>query len=273
MYESYWKLDQKPFAAGCDPRFYFPGDSHQAASLKLRYAVENRFSGAILAGPSGSGKSLVLTMLRSSVAEWLSPWVHLGFPEMSTESLLGCLAEELDAAADPASIHGVPHSVRRIERFLGENAKQGKHAVVVIDEAHLIESGRTWEALRLLLNFESDGHPGMTLLVAGQPGLLPILDRMPHLEERFGVKCLLRPLAESETAQYVEHRLRVAGASHAIFDPEALATLHRLAHGIPRRINRLCDLALLIGYAEGRDVISGEQIEAVSQELVTVAPE
>jgi len=273
MYECYWKLQQKPFASGCDPRFYYPGQSHQAALLKLRYAVENGCGGALLAGPSGSGKSLIVSVLRSVLAERFSPVVHLIFPEMSTESLLGCLAEELDRAAEPASVQSVHHSVRRIERFLGENAKQGKHAVVIIDEAHLIESGRTWEALRLLMNFEWEGRPAMTLLVVGQPGILPILDRMPQLEERLGVKCLVRPLAAKETAEYVQHRLSVGGATQNCFEAEALDTLHQLTHGIPRRINRLCDLALLVGYAEQRSSISGEQFEAVCQELITVAPE
>jgi type II secretory pathway predicted ATPase ExeA len=273
MYESYWNLQQKPFASGCDPHFYYPGESHQAALLKLRYTIENRCGGAILAGPSGSGKSLLVAMLRSGLGERFSPLVHLVFPEMPAESLIDFLAEELDAAGDGGRGARLPHSVRRIERFLAENARRKNHAVVIVDEAHLIESGRTWEVLRLLSNFESDGHPGLTLLVAGQPGLLPILDRMPHLEERFGVKCLLRPLDEEETAAYVHHRLRVAGATRDCFQPEALSTLHRLTQGIPRRINRLGDLALLVGYAEGCTSISSEQLEAVSEELVTVSPD
>ncbi len=273
MYESFWKLQQKPFTGSCDPRFYYPGESHQAALLKLRYSVENRHSGAILAGPSGSGKTLVLGMLRSNLGDRFTPWVHVVFPQMPAESLLAYLAEELHGSSDPGGTGGVHRSVRRIEQFLAENVQRGKHAVVVIDEAHLLEVGRTWEALRLLTNFESAGRPGLTLLLAGQPGILPALDRMPHLEERLGVKCLLRPFTQAETAEYVDHRLRVAGSTKGIFEPDAPAALHRLTHGIPRRINRLCDLALLIGYAEQRSSISAEQLESVSQELVTVVPE
>ncbi len=296
MYESYWNLQEKPFASGCDPRFYYPGESHQAALPKLRYAVENRCGGAILAGPPGCGKSLLVAMLRRALGSRFTPIVHLVFPEMPAESLIDFLAEELDGergtektrgrshrAGAPSDSHIPPatyhlpssrlsHSVRRIERFLAENARQGNHAVVIVDEAHLIAAGRAWETLRLPSNFESDGHPGLTLLAAGQPGLLPILDHMPHLEERFSVKCLLRPLDEEETAAYVHHRLRVAGATRDCFETEALATLHRLAQGIPRRINRLGDLALLVGYAEGCSAISGEQVEAVSDELIAVAP-
>jgi general secretion pathway protein A len=192
---------------------------------------------------------------------------------MSTEDLLAWLADALTGVPDPSAAAPVQQSVRRIEQFLAENSRQGRHAVVVVDEAHLVDDGRTLEALRLLLNFEFQGSPGLSLLLSGQPGLLPTLDRMPHLEERLGVKCLLRPFSEVETAAYVEHRLRVAGGSRPLFEPDALTALHRLAHGIARRINRLCDLALLIGFAEERRSIAADHIEAVSEELVTVVPE
>ena len=273
MYESYWQLNQKPFENCCDPRFYFPGESHQAALLKLRYAIENRRGGAILAGPSGSGKTLIVAMLRTTLAEEFAPFVHLVFPQMSADQLLAYLADELTGSADGSLASDVQNSIRRIEHFLADNTRDGRHAVVAVDEAHLVDDGRVFEAMRLLLNFELAGRPGLTLLLAGQPGILPMLDRMPQLEERVGVKCLLRPFTERETADYVSHRLKLAGATRALFEPDALPTLHRLTHGVARRINRLGDLALLIGYAEGRRTISADHLEAVSQELITVVPE
>ncbi len=273
MYESYWKFQQTPFENCCDPRFYFPGESHQAALLKLRYAVENQRGGAILAGPSGSGKTLLVAMLRSLVGKRFTPLVHLVFPQMQPDELLAYLASELTGEPPGRCATGVHDSVRRIDHFLAENTKRDQQALVVIDEAHVLTDGETWEALRLLLNFESDGKPGLTLLFAGQTGILPTLDRLPHLEERLGVKCLLRPFNATETGEYAMHRLRVAGADPAILDHDALPEIHRLTHGIARRINRLCDLALLIGYAERRKSITAEQLESIQQELVSVVPE
>ena len=168
---------------------------------------------------------------------------------------------------------GVNESVRRIQRALADNTERRRHAVIVLDEAHLLDNGHTLEALRLLMNFQTDRQPGLTLLLAGEPGLLATLARMPHLEERLGVKCLLRPFNEEETAAYVSHRLRVAGAARPIFEPDALPAIFGLTHGIARRINRLCDLALLIGFAEERRTLNAEHVEAVCQELVTVTPE
>jgi general secretion pathway protein A len=92
-------------------------------------------------------------------------------------------------------------------------------------------------------------------------------------EDGLAASACCGPFSERETAEYVAHRLKVAGADQAIFETDALEALHRLTHGVPRRINRLGDLALLIGYAEQRPTISAEHLEAVSQELVTVVPE
>ena len=271
MYESYWHLRQKPFENYADAEFYYPGESHQAALLKLRYAVESRRGAALLAGAAGTGKTLVVTMLKTMLAENCSPVVRLVYPQMSTAELLAYLACELDGGNDLAG--GVNESVRRIEHFLAQNVEKGQHAIVVVDEAHLIESIHTLETLRLLLNLGPGGPPSMTLLLVGQPGLLPTMHRMPQLEERLGVKCLLRPLSMQETADYAAHRLRVAGATRPIIESSAVAALHELTHGVPRQINRLCDLALLIGFAEEQRTLSATHFESVCRELVTVAPE
>jgi type II secretory pathway predicted ATPase ExeA len=273
MYETYWQLQEKPFENCVDPRFYYPGESPQAALLKLRYAVENNRGGALMTGASGTGKTLVVAMLRNMLGEKYAPFVHLVFPQMDTAELLGYLADSLDGSPSGNENRGVQTSIQRIERFLTENSREGRHAVLVIDEAHLLTHPQTWEALRLLLNFETAGRPSLTLLVSGQTALLPMLDRMPQLDERLGVKCLLRPFSEEETVAYVTHRLKTAGAGRTIINRDAFSTLHELTGGVARRINRLCDLALLIGYAEERKTLNTAHFEAVCQELVTIAPE
>jgi general secretion pathway protein A len=274
MYESFWQLDAKPFETGCDPTYFFPGESHQTALLKLRYAVENRRGAAMLTGASGVGKSLLVKMLRSMLAETLTPFIHLVFPQMAADELLAYLAGELQQESTPGrGTPGTHESVRQIQSFLTGNAEQGRHAVAIVDEAHLIDDIHVFETLRLLLNFEFDGHPTLTLLLVGQTGLLTAVERMPQLEERLDVKCLLRPFARAETATYVEHRLRTAGAAKGLFSDDAFDTLHDLTQGVPRRINRLCDLALLIGYAEELDTISAAHLHSVQRELVAVVSE
>jgi type II secretory pathway predicted ATPase ExeA len=273
MYETYWQLKQKPFENVADERFYYPGESHQAALLKLRYTIENRRGAALLAGESGVGKTLITTMLRGILGETFAPMAHLVFPQMPTAELLAYIADELEQSETIAQTPDVQTSIRRIQKFLAANGKQGRHAVLAIDEAHLLHGSQTFEALRLLLNFASGGTPALTLLLVGEPSILPMLDRMPQWEERLDVKCLLRPFNESETAAYVEHRLRTAGAMRPIVEADAIPTLFALTHGIARRINRLCDLALLVGFAEEQQTLGAEHFEAVCRELVAVTPE
>jgi general secretion pathway protein A len=273
MYETYWQLTAKPFENTADPRFYYPVESHQAALLKLRYAVENRRSAALLAGGSGLGKSLVVQSLLRQLGDMYTPRVHVVFPQMPADQLLAYLAESLTGDAPSALTPPVQHSVRRIEQMLAANVQAGRHAVIVIDDAQDLAETGALETIRLLLNFEHGATAAWTVLLVGQPSLLPVLDRMPELDERMAVKCLLRRLTLEESISYVHHRLQAAGARQEIFDNAALETVHHLALGVPRRINRLCDLALLIGFAEERTHLGSEQIEAIAEELVAVAPE
>jgi general secretion pathway protein A len=272
MYEAYWQLEAKPFENTSDTRFYFPGEAHQGALLKLRYAVENRRGAALLAGMSGLGKTLLVQTLARQLSPEFSPLVHLVFPDMPPPQLLAYLADEL-AGTRAAATPGVAQSVRHIERTLHDAAEAGRHPVVVIDEAHLLREPSSLDTLRLLTNFHSGERQAMTMLLVGQPALLPTLDRLPDLDERMGVKCLLRPFNREETIGYVNHRLSSAGAQRTIFRDDALAVLHELSQGVPRRINRLCDLALLIGFAEEQPALGAAQIEAVADELATVTPE
>jgi general secretion pathway protein A len=273
MYCEYWQLSAKPFEPGADRLTYFPCEAHEGAMMKLRYAAENQRGAMMLAGPPGVGKTMLVHLLREELRESLVPQVHLVFPQMSSRDLLVYLAEQLGAPpADPPR-HTIDESVRRLEFLLGQNAKQGRHALVAIDEAHLLEDCGALETLRLLLNFEQAGRPVLTLVLIGQMGLVSAVGRLPGLDERIAVKAILRGLAPEETAAYVRHRLEAAGATREIFTHDAIEALHYLSHGSPRQINRLADLALVVGYADRLPQLTAHQIEAVSEELVTLAVE
>lgn len=269
MYESYWQLDAKPFENSSDTRFYFPAEGHQGTLLKLHYAIQNRRGGALLAGAPGLGKTLLVHTLIDQLPDHCSPVIHLVFPQMPADQLLAYVADQLTGERS-TRVPSVHDSVARIDHTLQTGASEGRHAVIVIDEAQLLRNPETLETLRLLLNFEYEGRPALTLMLTGQTALLPMLERMPELDERLSVKCLLRPFDQDETIGYVNHRLAAAGAERPIFDQSALETLQQLSHGVPRRINRLADLALLVGFAEERTSISADQIESVAEELTAV---
>ena len=265
MYTAYWKLNARPFDNGCDPQFYYPSESHQVTLLKLRYALDHPRGAALLAGVAGLGKSLLAQTLLADLPESFGPLVYVKFPQMSPPQLLALIAEELtgrnmdNATAD--------RSVLAIQRTLSKNEQEGRRAVIVLDEAHLLRDTDALETLRLLMNFA----PSWTLVLVAQPALLPVLERTPELEERIGVQCLLRPLSVEESIGYISHRMSAAGAAdvESIFDPAALDVMHQLSGGIPSRINRLGDLALLIGFAEEQRRVTADHVAAVADELLT----
>ena len=273
MYENYWDLETNPFESQADSRFFFHSDTHQAALLKLRYLVEQNKGAGLLVGGSGSGKTFLTSLLTEQLSEVFRPLIHLVFPQMSSPELLAYLAVELGAQESTVSSEagGLDRTLRHIQQQLAHFAQREQHPVIVVDEAHLIEDPRAFQSLRLLLNFSQHNGTAFTLILAGQRELLSRVHRLPQLEERIGVQCVLRPLSQDETHHYVEHRLQAAGATRPIFEAASLDTVFELSGGIPRKINRLCDLALLVGYADNSRLISPSQVEAVSEELTVVA--
>lgn len=264
MYTDYWKLACRPFDNAADPRFYYPSETHQATLVKLRYALDHRRGASLLAGMPGLGKTLLALSLLADLPEQYGPRVHLRFPQLGPQQLLAYLAVQLTGEQiwnAPAESH-----LDRIEQCLRENASRGQHAVIVIDEAHRLCDSDTMETVRLLLNYE----PAWTILLVAQPAILPALERMPELEERLAVKCLLQRFSLEESTAYISHRLRAAGVADIdqIFETQALETIHELSDGVPRRINRLADLALLIGFAEEQPRIGAAQVETVADELL-----
>lgn len=272
MYEEHWKLARRPFENRVESETYYPSETHQAALLKLHYAIENRRAAAMLCGPAGMGKSLVMETLRRQLSKELQPVVSLVFPVLDREQLVRYLVDRLDGKqAD--SIRESSVDLGRFERFLSENAAAGRHAVIMVDEAQLLEESDLLEPLRMLLNVaanESQGESAWTLVLVGQPTLLAHVERYPALDERLAVKCMLNRFAPEETIAYIQHRLRVAGVdAEEVFDYPAFERIHVLTQGIPRRINRLCDLALMVGYADDRQRLDVEVIDNVNSDLVS----
>lgn len=275
MYENYWKLKCNPFENDADPKAYYRSETHQAALLKLRYLVEHRKGAGLLVSGTGFGKSYLMQILAGQLAESHGPIIHLVFPQMSPGELLAYLAVELGAAPDAVGGEGagMDRTVRELERRLTQFTEEGRHPILIVDEAHLIEDVQAFQALRLLLNYQQQKNCRFSLIFVGQRELLNTIRRIGQLEERLAVKCLLRPLSEDDVTAYVSCRLEAAGATRPIFSPEAMRPLYELSGGVPRRINRICDLALLVGFADESETISADQVSAVSEELTAVLPD
>src|SRR3990172_2586007 len=159
MYLDYWQLTSQPFEAIADRAGLYPCEAHEGALVKLRYAIDNQRGAALLAWPAGTGKTMLSRLLEQTLDARFSPFVRLVFPQMSSRDLLVYLAEELGAPPVDSPRHTVEESVRRLQHYLQQNAELDRHAVVVVDEAHLLEDCGALETLRLLLNFETASGP------------------------------------------------------------------------------------------------------------------
>ncbi len=270
MYEHHWNLQDNPFENNSDPRFFFRSETHEAALLKLRYLIENNKGAGMLVAGTGMGKTYLLNVLARELPDVHAPFVHIMFPQMSAGELLSYLAVELGANEEQISRLALDGVVRQIQQQLRTANQSGRRPVIAIDEAHVIEDPQVFEALRLLLNFQQQGEMNFSLLLLAQRSLLSRIRRLDQLEDRLTVNCLLQPFTFDETKAYMTHRLQTAGATDPVFDPEALETLYEESGGVPRKINRLADLSLLVGYADDSREISRAQAQAVVEEVAGI---
>ncbi len=209
-----------------------------------------------------------MALLQRQLGEKFSPFCNVSFPALPQADFLAYFAEELSGtrfAATPSP----RESLRRIEDTLRKAHGEQRRPLMILDEAHLLQEPALLESLRLLLNLLPGQNP-LSMLFVGHSTLLTALARFPALDDRIAVKCQLQPLSREETAGYVTHRLRQAGVKRDLLDTSGLDTLHDLTHGIPRRINRLCDLALVVGYAQGNAALTAGLLESVNDELLQV---
>jgi general secretion pathway protein A len=273
MYESYWGLSRPPFPSGPDSEGYIACRPHKAALLKLRYTVESDLGVAALTGEIGSGKTTVAGRLAHELTEAHGPFVHVVFPRLSPAELIGWLAVELGAEEQmlETADESLDVVLRELRTRLSDWSSRDQHPVLVIDEAHLLKNSPMLEVLMLLLNLRDSASVDFTLLLVGHTSLSALLTRVPQLADRLAVVAHLPSLSANETSSYITERLKSAGCERAVFSGDALAAIHRLTGGIPRAIGRVCDLSLLVGFADGLREIRAEEIHDVSLELPQAA--
>jgi general secretion pathway protein A len=150
---------------------------------------------------------------------------------------------------------------------LHENYKKGKQTIIVVDEAQAIPDDGVFEELRLLLNFQLNDRFLLTLVLMGQPELNDRVNAMKQFAQRISIKYHLGPFSQEQTAQYVDFRLKAARCRREIFAKDALAFIFERSGGIPRNINRLCDLCLLIGFMDRAPVVDRAIAERAAADL------
>jgi putative secretion ATPase (PEP-CTERM system associated) len=266
MYEDFYGLRARPFQLTPDPDFFYGSRGHRRAMAYLEYGLHQGEGFIVITGEVGAGKTtLVRNLLRRTPADSIEA-AQIVSTQVGPEDLLRLVASSfrIDAQGlDKSTI------LQHLERQFRSLHAAGKRALLIVDEAQNL-APEAVEELRMLSNFQDGTRSLLQSFLVGQPEFREILQRpgMRQLRQRVIASYHLGPLDAAETRAYVEHRLRHVGwREDPTFADDAMARVHAIAEGVPRRINTLCDRVLLAGFLAERHAIDAALIEEVAAEL------
>lgn len=265
MYLDFFELKEAPFNVTPDPRFLFLASSHREAYDHLLYGIRERKGFMTLVGEVGSGKTTLCRAVLAALPKEVRTALVLN-PAMTATQLLRAILVDLGLAPQGRDRQSL---IAQLNGYLLEEYRRGNNVAVFLDEAQALLP-EVLEQVRLLSNLETDDAKLLQIVLAGQPELSERLGRsdLRQLRQRIAVFGRLRPLSYEDTARYIEHRLRVAGAADpSLFAPRAIRVVYRFSQGVPRLINLICDRALLAAYAAGRKGVEARDVDRAREEL------
>jgi general secretion pathway protein A len=267
MYTSFFGLGEKPFAITPDPRYLFMSERHAEALAHLLYGINEAGGFIQLTGEVGTGKTTVVRSLLERMPGHADVAVILN-PQLTPLQFVLTICEELGIFMRDEDAASIKDLVDILNKRLLESHAKGRRVVVIVDEAQNL-APETLEQVRLLTNLETASQKLLQIILIGQPELREVLARVElrQLAQRITGRYHLDPLSKSETAAYVHHRLRVAGANGEIFTAGALREIYRLTDGIPRIINVICDRALLGAFTQEQHHIGPSLVRAAAGEV------
>jgi general secretion pathway protein A len=267
MYAAYFGLTERPFSLAPDPRYLYLSDAHREALAHLLYGIGEGGSFVQLTGEVGTGKTTVCRAL----LEQLPPDVDVAMifnPQLTSVELLAAVCDELRVPY-PAGTTSLKVLVDALSQALLDAHARGRRTVLIIDEAQNL-SARVLEEVRLLTNLETTTQKLLQVVLIGQPELAEHLARrnLRQLSQRVTARYHLRSFSEEESQRYIQHRLEIAGQRQPIFTKQAVRAAHRLARGIPRLLNTICDRALLGAYATGQTRVKEAVVRRAAKEVL-----
>lgn len=235
----------------------------------MTYAVQQRKLGVLLIGEYGTGKTFLSQVLKKMLPEDKFIFVFITNPRLNPVELTREIDTQLKRSSVLSTLSTKGEFLRSIEDHLSDYKTKGVHPVMIIDEAQSIESYDLLEEIRLLLNIQAEDAPLFTLILLGQPQLEEKIEKLPQLKQRLSIMYKLTPLNKEETREYVEFRMKVAGATRQVFTDSACMEIYALSKGRPRAINNICDLALLNGFIKKTGIIDIEMVSQVGGDLIS----
>ena len=269
MYEEYWGFKEKPFQNTPDPRFFYESSEHEEVLAKMLYTIEEGLGAGMLTGVFGCGKTLIGEALFERLPGDRYKTAFITNPQLEYVEFLRAIVRNLKAVELPTKKTelSADSMLEMLGNILENNVRDGKDTIVIVDEAHIIKDAQIFEELRLLLNFQRRDKFLLTLLLFGQPELKQKIEDNKQLEQRIAIKCHLEAFNYNDTYNYIIHRLRIAEGVESIFDESAFKIIHSRSGGIPRRINRACDLSLLVGMHKNIKSINEKIVEEALRSL------
>jgi general secretion pathway protein A len=267
MYTSFFGLQEKPFAITPDPRYLYLSERHAEALAHLLYGINEAGGFIQLTGEVGTGKTTVIRSLLEQLPGHAEVALILN-PRITPPEFLLTICEELHLQVPTESRASTKSLMDLLGHYLLEAHARGRRVVLIVDEAQNL-SFDTLEQVRLLTNLETATTKLLQIILIGQEELRALLEQpdLRQLAQRITGRYHLSPLSVDETAGYVKHRMRVAGATAEAFTPGSLREVHRLSNGIPRVINVVCDRALLGAFTREDHRVGATYIRQAASEV------
>ncbi len=260
MYEQFYGLTEKPFAMQPDPAYMYWGRGHSMAYTMLEYGVLNNIGFTVITGDIGCGKTTLVRLLLGQLDETVTVGL-LSNTRIAEGELLRWVMLALGQPFEQTSTIAL---FRDFQNFLIEEYANLRRTVLIVDEAQNL-SINTLEELRMLSNINAEKDQLLQIVLVGQPQLLDLLrsPELVQLVQRISADFHILPLNHTETYEYMQHRLAMAGAKTELFSPAAGGLIAKTSHGVPRIINMLSDTALVYGYAAGAAQITAAIVQNV----------
>lgn len=266
-YAEYFRLNEAPFSIAPNPRYLFMSERHREALAHLLYGVVNGNGFVALTGEVGTGKTTLCNCLLDQLPDNVDLALILN-PRVNAEELLATLCDELGIDY-PEGTTSLKVLVDALNAHLLKVHANGRNTVLLIDEAQNL-SIDVLEQIRLLSNLETRETKLLQIILVGQPELNQLLaqNNLRQLNQRITARFHIEPLSQQECLAYIEHRLRVAGASHPVFSRRAVKKIFRWSGGIPRLINIICDRAMLGAYSTGVHRVEPTVVNKAAREVL-----
>ncbi|MEW6375900.1 MAG: AAA family ATPase [Thermodesulfobacteriota bacterium] len=266
MYENFYGLKENPFSVTPNPDYIYLGENHREGLAQLLYGVREKKGFIVITGEVGTGKTtLVHYLLDKLEGNNHTKTAFLFNPKLTVNDFIQYILRDLGVRVQGQTKGDYIHN---LHRYLLNAYRKEERVVLIVDEAHGLNP-ELLEEIRLLSNLETSKSKLLQIVLVGQPELDRTLSQpeFRQLRQRINLRYYLPPLSEKETKEYIEKRLRVAGAKDLIFTEKAIKEVYSKSAGIPRLINILCDNALLNGYALDQKLVNEKLVKEVAKDL------